>query len=130
METAREQSKPLPAVIRAVLFASLASILLIVATALCVWQNVMGETAVYIAIPLIKAVCASIAAITVMRSNCRRRVLFAGAAGLLYIAFAFAVYCLMSAEFSLSASFLLDMLIGTAAATLTALIIHMLPAKD
>ena len=54
MERATD-SKALPAVIKGVLFASIASILLIVLISVGVWKKVLNEKGVYITIPIIKA---------------------------------------------------------------------------
>ena len=129
MERATD-SKALPAVIKGVLFASIASILLIVLISVGVWKKVLNEKGVYITIPIIKALCAAIAAYTVMRTSCPKKVLFAGVAGLSYIVFAFVIYCVMSKQISIQASFLVDMLIGTSAATITALVTDLLTSGN
>ena len=90
----------------------------------------LNEKGVYITIPIIKALCAAIAAYTVMRTSCPKKVLFAGVAGLSYIVFAFVIYCVMSKQISIQASFLLDMLIGTSAATITALVTDLLTSGN
>lgn len=102
--------------------ASAVSLLLIVIYAAAMWQQWLSTESISIVNTGIKVVSAAVAGIVVAR-RCRERAwMYGAAAGLIYSAFAFVIFSILSDTFVLSLAVLADMGIGVLAGMLSAMI--------
>lgn len=102
--------------------ASAVSLLLIVMYAAAMWQQWLSTDSISIVNTGIKVVSAAVAGIVVAR-RCRERAwLYGAAAGLIYSAFAFVIFSILSDTFVLSLAALADLGIGVLAGMLSAMI--------
>ncbi len=102
--------------------ASAVSLLLIVIYAAAMWQQWLSTESIGIFNAAIKVVSAAVAGIVVAR-RCKERAWFFGAAaGLIYSAFAFVIFSILSDTFLLSWAVLADMGIGVLAGMLSAMV--------
>lgn len=102
--------------------ASAVSLLLIVIYAAAMWQQWLSTESISIVNTGIKVVSAAVAGIVVAR-RCRERAwMYGAAAGLIYSAFAFVIFSILSDTFALSLAVLADLGIGVLAGMLSAMI--------
>ena len=102
--------------------ASAVSLLLIVIYAAAMWQQWLSTDSISIVNTGIKVVSAAVAGIVVAR-RCRERAwLYGAAAGLIYSAFAFVIFSILSDTFVVSLAALADFGIGLLAGMLSAMI--------
>ena len=102
--------------------ASAVSLLLIVMYAAAMWQQWLSTDSISIVNTGIKVVSAAVAGIVVAR-RCRECAwLYGAAAGLIYSAFAFVIFSILSDTFVLSLAALADLGIGVLAGMLSAMI--------
>jgi len=102
--------------------ASAASLLLIVLYAALMWQQWLGTESIAIVNTGIKVVSAALAGIVVARRCKEKAWLYGGAAGLIYSAFAFVLFSILSDTFALTLAVLADFGIGIFAGMLSAMI--------
>ncbi|HWQ58631.1 MAG TPA: TIGR04086 family membrane protein [Clostridia bacterium] len=102
--------------------ASAVSLVLIVIYAAAMWQQWLGTESIAIVNTGIKVVSAAVAGIVVAR-RCREKTwLYGAAAGLIYSAFAFVIFSILSDTFALTLAVLADFGIGILAGMLSAMI--------
>lgn len=102
--------------------ASAVSLLLIVLYAAAMWQQWLGTESIGMFNTGIKVVSAAVAGIVVARRCTERAWLYGAAAGLIYAAFAYVIFSILSDTFMLSAAVFADFGIGVLGGMLSAMI--------